>query len=144
MDMTHLDVRGADMTDTNKNSALRFQRVLSTVLGLIAIVAVVFAVVEHSSANSSSVTPKAITGKWMGTNTNDTAFAFQPNGSSTGSSYALSSDIEWWSANGTRTLSGLDACLKAAGSSRIITIGVVTVKPVGVPLSSVLVAYVKC
>jgi hypothetical protein len=132
------------MTDTRKNSALRFQRALSTVLGLIAIVAVVFAVVEHNAASSSSVTPKAITGKWMGTNTDGTAFAFQSNGSSTGSSYALSSDIHWWSANGSRALSGVHACLKADGSSRIITIGVVTVKPVRVPLGDVIVTYVKC
>jgi hypothetical protein len=80
----------------------------------------------------------------MGTNTDGTAFAFQPNGSSTGSSYALSSDIHWWSANSSRTLSGVDACIKAAGSSRIITIGVATVKPVGVPLGNVIVTYVKC
>lgn len=86
------------MKDNSRNTALVRQRVVSVILGVIAIVAVVIAVSEH---RSSSATPQTITGKFMGFDTTGTAMAFQPTGSANGTSYAWAPDTQWQSANGT-------------------------------------------
>jgi hypothetical protein len=135
------------MENNSRNSALVRQRVVSVVLGVIAIVAVVIAVSEH---RSSSATPQAITGKFMGFETSGaapfaTTMAFQPTGSANGSSYAWAPDTQWQSANGTWHLTGPVSCLQPSDRGRTtVTIGVVNANPVGTADGADLIVWVKC
>jgi hypothetical protein len=73
LEVASLYARGVVVKDNSRNTALVRQRVVSVILGVIAIVAVVIAVSEH---RSSSGTPQTITGKFMGFDTTGTAMAF--------------------------------------------------------------------
>lgn len=129
------------MEDNSRNSALVRQRLVSVILGVIAIVAVVIAVSEH---RSSSATPQTITGKFMGFDTTGAAMAFQPAGSASGTSYAWAPDTQWQSANGTWHLTGPASCLQPSNRGRTVTIGVVTAEPVGTAGGADLIVWVKC
>lgn len=129
------------MEYNSRNSALVRQRVVSVILGAIAIVAVVIAVSEH---RSTSATPQTIAGKFMGFDMTGAAMAFQPAGSSTGTSYAWAPDTQWQSANGTWHLTGPVSCLQPSDRGRKVTIGVVTAKPVGTAAGTDLIVWVKC
>lgn len=130
------------MKDNSRNTALVRQRVVSVILGVIAIVAVVIAVSEH---RSSSGTPQTITGKFMGFDTTGTAMAFQPTGSANGTSYAWAPNTQRQSANGTWHLTGPVSCLQPSDRGRTtVTIGVVTAKPVGTADGADLIVWVKC
>lgn len=129
------------MEDTRRNSALVRQRVLSVILGVIAVVAVVIAVSEH---DSSSATPQTIAGKFMGFNMTGTAMAFHPNGSATGTSYIWAPDTQWQSSKGTWHLTGPVSCLQPSDRGRIVSIGVVTAKPVGTAAGTDFIVWVKC
>ena len=130
------------MDSDSWKSALTRQRVISVILGVIAIVAIFVSV---SASRSSSATPQAITGRFMGFDMTGTAMAFQPTGSATGTSYAWAPDTQWESKNGTWHLAGPASCLKPSDRGRTeVTIGVVTAKPVGTAGGTDLIAWVKC
>jgi len=129
------------MEDNSRNSALVRQRAVSVLLGVIAIVAVVIAVSAH---RSTSATPQTVAGKFMGFDRTGAAMAFQPAGSSTGTSYAWAPDTQWQSANGTWHLTGPVSCLQPSDRGHTVTIGVITAKPVGTASGTDLIVWVKC
>jgi len=130
------------MKDNSRNTVLVRQRVVSVILGVVAVVAVVIAVSEN---HSSSATPQAIAGKFMGFDTSGTAMAFQPSGSATGTSYNWAPNTEWQSFNGTWHQTGPVSCLQPSdrGHTQVV-IGVVTAKPVGTADGTALIVWVKC
>jgi hypothetical protein len=108
--------------------------------GLVTIL-VLLVVVER---NATSAHPQTVTGKFMGFDGTDSAIAFQPDGSTTGTSYAWSAATLWVSASGATHSGGPITCLQPADRGHEITLGVVTVKPRGILPGTDLIAWVKC
>jgi hypothetical protein len=138
--MASLDAQGAILENDTRTLLLR-QRVVSALLGCVAMVAVAVAVSEY---HSSAATPQTITGEFTGFDMTGTAMAFQPTGSSTAASYAWAPATSWQSANGSWHLSGPATCLQPSDRGRKVTIGVVTAKSVGAMLGADLIVWVKC
>ena len=81
-----------------------------------------------------------ISGTFMGLSIDHAELAFQPNGSTTGTSYSYSSDTTWIH-HGVVHGGGMDVCLNRG---RKIQIGVVTGRPVGSSPGGVLLSFIKC
>jgi len=113
---------------------------MALLTGLIAIL-VFLVVVER---NATSAYPQTITGKFMGIGDAGSALAFQPDGSSSGTSYSWSPTTLWVSADGTTHDGGPITCMQPADRGHKITIGVVTVKPRGILPGTDLIAWVQC
>jgi hypothetical protein len=75
-----------------------------------ALIFAVFIAVEASS--STTARPQVITGKFMGLSIDGGSLTFQPEGKTTGTSYAYSSDTVWISATGVVHTSGPTAASK--------------------------------
>ena len=111
----------------------------------ILIVALVFAVSMAVDAfTSTTAHTQVITGKFMGLSADGGSLALQPQGKTSGTSYAYSSDTMWISSTGVVHTNGPATCLQAADTGHKITIGVVWTKPQGYTPGTVLLAYVRC
>ena len=116
----------------------------AVVMGLLSGIVTILVLVVVVERNSTSAYPQTVTGKFMGFDDAGRALAFQPDGSSSGTSYAWSPATLWVSANGTPHGGGPITCLQPADRGHEITIGVVTVKPRGILPGTDLIAWVKC
>ena len=83
---------------------------------------------------------QVISGTFMTLSIDHAELAFQPNRSTTGSSYAYGADITWIH-GGVVHQGGVDVCLKRG---RKIQIGVVTARPVGSNPGGVLLSFISC
>jgi hypothetical protein len=89
-------------------------------------------------------TPQLLTGKFMGLSIDGRAMAFQPSGSSTGTSYAWSGDTMWSNSAGVIHDGGNVACVQPTNRGHTITIGVVETKPVDNFPGTNIIAFVRC
>ena len=117
---------------------------LVVVMGLLSGIFTFLVLLVVVERNATSAYPQTVTGKFMGFDATGSAMAFQPDGSSTGTSYAWSAATLWVSADGTTHGGGAITCLQPADRGHEITIGVVTVKPRGILPGTDLIAWVKC
>jgi hypothetical protein len=109
-----------------------------------AVLLICFGFYHAGSASVTAGTPQLLTGKFMGLSIDGNAMAFQPSGSSTGTSYAWSGDLPWSNSSGVIQLGGNVACAKPIDRGHTITIGVVETKPAGGVPGTWLLAFVKC
>jgi hypothetical protein len=114
---------------------------MSTVVGA-ALVVTVFVAVEAS--DSTTAHTQVITGKFMGLSIDGGSLAFQPEGKTSGTSYAFSKDAMWTSSTGVVHSNGPATCLQTSNKGHKITIGVVWTKPQGYAPGTALLAYVRC
>lgn len=102
----------------------------------------VFVAVDAS--DSTTANTQVMTGKFMGLSIDGASLSFQPEGTTSGTSYAFSKDILWITSNGVVRSGGPVTCLQTSDKGRKITIGVVWTKPQGYAPGTALLAYVRC
>jgi hypothetical protein len=102
----------------------------------------VFVAVDAS--DSTTANTQVMTGKFMGLSIDGGGLAFQPEGATSGTSYAFSRDTMWITSTGAVRSGGPVTCLQTFDKGRTITIGVVWTKPQGYAPGTALLAYVRC
>ena len=93
--------------------------------------------------NATEVAPHQLTGKFDGLSIGGQSIAFQPEGSTTATSFAWSGDTMWTDSTGVVKF-GHVACVQASQRGHTITIGVVNVKSDGTVPGTMIIAFVKC